>query len=47
MQEVSILCGRVIIIRRGQIVLDEPIEGLSDRHEGRSLEEVFLEKVED
>jgi ABC-2 type transport system ATP-binding protein len=47
LQEVSMVCGRVIIIRRGEIVVDEPLEGLSSRHEGRSLEEVFLEKVEE
>jgi ABC-2 type transport system ATP-binding protein len=47
LQEVSMVCGRVIIIRRGEIVVDEPLAGLGARHGDRSLEEVFLEKVED
>jgi ABC-2 type transport system ATP-binding protein len=47
MQEVSMVCGRAVIIRRGQVVLDEQLEGMSERHEGRSLEEVFLKLVED
>jgi ABC-2 type transport system ATP-binding protein len=46
MQEVSMVCGRAVIIRRGEVVLDEPLEGMSERHGGRSLEEVFLSKVE-
>lgn len=38
MQEVQALCNRVVIINRGQIVADDPIETLSARVSGR----VFL-----
>jgi ABC-2 type transport system ATP-binding protein len=38
MQEVQALCNRVVIINRGQIVADDPIEALSARVSGR----VFL-----
>ena len=46
MQEVTMVCDRVIMIRHGELVLDERIVGLSERHEGRSLEEIFLSLVE-
>lgn len=46
LQEVSMVCDRVVIIRRGEIVVDEPLADISARHEGRSLEEIFLAKVE-
>ncbi|MCB9283964.1 MAG: gliding motility-associated ABC transporter ATP-binding subunit GldA [Lewinellaceae bacterium] len=35
MQEVQALCNRVVIINRGKIVADDPIEQLSDRVGGR------------
>ncbi len=46
LQEVSMVCDRVVIIRRGEIVVDEPLAGISERNGGRSLEEIFLDKVE-
>ena len=39
MQEVEALCSRVIVINRGRIVADEPLDAL--RRKGKSLEEVF------
>lgn len=47
LQEVSALCSRAIIIRRGQIVLDEPLASIGETYRGKSLEEVFLQKVEE
>lgn len=47
LQEVSMVCGRVIIIRRGEIVLDEKLDAIEGKYGGKSLEEVFLAKVED
>ncbi|MFZ9886856.1 MAG: ABC transporter ATP-binding protein [Myxococcota bacterium] len=46
LQEVTAVCDRAIIIRRGEVVIDESLDGLSERHGGRSLEEVFLQSVE-
>lgn len=37
MQEVQLLCNRVIIINLGKIVADAPIEQLNDRMKGRKL----------
>ena len=47
MQEVSALCSRVVMIRRGEIVLDDTLERLGEKFGGKSLEEVFLAKVEE
>ncbi len=47
LQEVTMVCQRVIMIRRGEIVVDDPIAALSAKHAGKSLEEIFLAKVEE
>ena len=41
------VCRRVIMIPRGEIVVDDPIDALSAKHQGKSLEEIFLAKVEE
>jgi len=46
MQEVQALCDRVLIINRGRIVADDPIEQLQHRVQGESVVTVeFLEKT--
>jgi len=46
MQEVQALCDRVLIINKGNIVADDPIENLSSRIKGESVILVeFLEKT--
>ena len=47
LQEVSALCSRVIIIQRGRLVFDAPIVDIATQHPGKTLEEIFLQKVED
>ncbi|MDX1942163.1 MAG: gliding motility-associated ABC transporter ATP-binding subunit GldA [Saprospiraceae bacterium] len=47
MQEVQALCDRVIIINRGKIVADDPIEALQSRVEGESVVTIeFAEKID-
>lgn len=47
MQEVQALCDRVVIINRGKIVADDPIEALQSRVKGESVVTVeFAEKVD-
>ena len=46
MQEVQALCNRVVIINKGEIVADDPIEHLQKRVSGETLITVeFLQKV--
>ena len=46
MQEVQAICDRVLIINKGKIVADDPIESLRDRITGESVVNVeFLEKT--
>jgi ABC-2 type transport system ATP-binding protein len=40
LQEAQALCNRVVIIRQGEIVADDTLEGLHQRY-GQSLEETF------
>jgi ABC-2 type transport system ATP-binding protein len=47
LQEVTMVCDRIVIIRRGNIVEDSPLDELTKAHEGASLEEIFLKKVEE
>ena len=47
LQEVTMVCRRVIMIRRGEIIVDDPIAALSAKHQGKSLEEIFLAAVEE
>ena len=47
MQEVQAICDRVLIINKGNIVADDPIENLQQRISGESLVTVeFLQKIE-
>jgi ABC-2 type transport system ATP-binding protein len=47
LQEVTMVCQRVIMIRRGEIVIDEALDSLVQKHGGKSIEEIFLAKVEE
>jgi ABC-2 type transport system ATP-binding protein len=46
LQEVTMTCQRVMMIRRGEIVLDENLDTLAEKSQGQSLEEIFLSKVD-
>ena len=47
MQEVQAICDRVLIINKGKIVADDPIENLQQRISGETVVTVeFLQKVE-
>lgn len=47
MQEVQAICDRVLIINRGKVVANDPVEALADRVSGSSIVTVeFLEKTE-
>jgi ABC-2 type transport system ATP-binding protein len=41
LEEVEAICTRLIIISRGQVVVDDTPEGLRARHGGARLEEIF------
>ena len=43
MQEVEAVCDQVIIINKGNIVVDESLAQLTGRNAGRTLEEIFIE----
>lgn len=42
LQEVTATCQRVLIIAGGRVVADDAIPALIARHEGQSLEQIFL-----
>jgi ABC-2 type transport system ATP-binding protein len=42
MQEVEATCNRVIIINKGNIVANDSLQGLKDKHAGQSLESIFI-----
>jgi ABC-2 type transport system ATP-binding protein len=42
MQEVEATCNRVIIINKGNIVANDSLQGLKDKHAGQSLEGIFI-----
>lgn len=42
MQEVEAVCDRAIIIHRGRIMEDRPLEELRSLYPGKSLEEIFI-----
>ncbi|MEW5848408.1 MAG: ABC transporter ATP-binding protein [Myxococcota bacterium] len=42
LQEVTMTCQRAIIIAGGRVVADDTLEGLTQKHQGKSLEEIFL-----
>jgi ABC-2 type transport system ATP-binding protein len=41
LEEVEAICTRVIIISRGQVVVDDTLDGLRARHAGARLDEIF------
>jgi ABC-2 type transport system ATP-binding protein len=42
MQEVEAVCGQVIIINKGQIVANDSLQGLRDKNDGKTLENIFI-----
>ena len=42
MQEVEAVCSQVVIINKGKIVADDSLEGLRQKNEGKSLEQIFI-----
>jgi sodium transport system ATP-binding protein len=47
MQEVAALCDRVVIIGRGKVLADEPLQSIRERSGAASLEEAFLKVLGD
>ena len=45
--EVSLLCARVVVVRRGAVALDASLDALRDAHGGKSLEDIFLAEAEE
>ncbi|OCX52350.1 multidrug ABC transporter ATP-binding protein [Mucilaginibacter sp. PPCGB 2223] len=43
MQEVEAVCDDVVIISKGNIVADDTLAGLREKHQGKSLESIFIE----
>jgi ABC-2 type transport system ATP-binding protein len=43
MQEVEAVCDQVIIINKGQIVADDSLTGLREKHQHKTLENIFIE----
>jgi len=43
MQEVEAVCDDVVIISKGNIVADDTLAGLREKHAGKSLESIFIE----
>jgi len=41
LEEVEAICTRIIIISRGQVVVDDTPESLRARHAGARLDEIF------
>ena len=42
MQEVEAICTQVIVVNKGKIVADDDLLALKERHQGKSLEEIFI-----
>jgi ABC-2 type transport system ATP-binding protein len=42
MQEVEAVCDDVVIISKGNIVADDTLAGLREKHAGKSLESIFI-----
>jgi ABC-2 type transport system ATP-binding protein len=47
LQEVTMVCKRVIMIQHGRIIIDDPIDALQQKHGGKSIEEIFLAMMEE
>ncbi|EHQ25762.1 ATP-binding cassette domain-containing protein [Mucilaginibacter paludis] len=43
MQEVEAVCDQVIIINKGEIVADDSLTGLLEKHQYKTLESIFIE----
>jgi ABC-2 type transport system ATP-binding protein len=43
MQEVEAVCDQVIIINKGEIVADDTLTGLREKHQQKTLESIFIE----
>lgn len=43
MQEVEAVCDQVIIINKGQIVADDTLSGLREKHHNKNLENIFID----
>lgn len=47
LQEVKMVCERMIMIRRGEIVVDDTLAAIEASHPGKTVEEIFLQLTED
>jgi len=42
MQEVEAVCSQVIIINKGNIVANDSLQGLREKNNGKTLENIFI-----
>lgn len=47
LEEAEVLSDRVCMLSKGRIILTETVHGLKDKHKKETLEEIFLELVQD
>jgi ABC-2 type transport system ATP-binding protein len=45
LSDVEMICSRIGLLHRGRIVLEQPMSEILNRSDGKSLEDVFMEKV--
>lgn len=47
LSDIEMICGRVGIINLGRMIYEDTMENVSKRSDGKRLEEIFMEKVEE
>ncbi len=45
LSDIEMICDRIGLLNRGRIVLEQPMPEILNRPDGKSLEEIFMEKV--
>lgn len=46
LEEAEELCRNVAIINKGEILINEPMQGFLDRHQNKKLEDIYVELIE-
>ncbi len=45
LEEAEQLCRNVAIINKGEILINEPMQGFLERHDNKKLEDIYLETI--
>jgi len=45
LSDIEMICTRIGLLNRGRIILEQPMSEILNRPDGKSLEEIFMEKV--